>query len=662
MRFEADSAGFNEYTRVITLEGNVRLEELAADGKQLKLIRARGLSVDMASRTVSAPGDFVIDDDTGTVYGRSGFYDYGNSAGVINDGRFLHRNFVFRGRQVKFDREGYTYKRASLTSCDDEPPHYRLRASRIQLYPERYFIAYNTVFFLGKVPVFYFPLLYKPMGRGTPFVSSFYPGYDERNGFFVKSNYLYRVSPGMRVKAYLDYFDRRGVGTGGEFDYRLAEKHVSNLSAYRIREYGRDADRWGLNGGYWHAFNRFNESDPAQYYGQAFFRLISDPAFNNDFFRTNPFAVSPDKQASAAFVRKTNYTVTRLSAYGRDEYDSGRRKFVRAYESSPRLDFNTVPFSLPKLPVLNSFAGHFESAKEPGLSYYQRKGRGAWTVSRTVPLSRRVTLAPSAFYDQAVFLSTAAGVSDAWIGRYGASVNARYDRTWGSLDLRYSVTTRLEPNSFSVDRSSADKGQELRSLYGDLFIMPRHNAYFRARASYDLRDYYTASFASRLTPLITEVYYAPRPTLDLYAQNTYSFSSGNKAFVGQVTAGGKEIYAGAGLANYSTDAEAWIVSNTFGFRPWRGSKWRAEAVLRYRAVPHGFGHFDTFKFFEKAVTLHRDFHDFRTRWDFRVRSGGVNEFFFFVNLKMNDPVRYDSLEEKSRRFWRPWRQEGAVRD
>lgn len=661
--FEADSAAFNERTREIDLEGNVRLEELSPEGKQLKLVRARFLTVNMASRTVSAPSDFVMDDDTGTVYGKSGFFDYGNDTGYINEGRFQHMNFVFRGRSVSFGPGGYVYRRASLTSCDEDPPHYRLRASRIHLAPERYFLAYNTVFFLGKFPVFYFPVIYKPMGRGTPFVSSFYPGYDERNGLYIKSNYMYRVNPNTRVKAYLDYFSRRGVGMGGEFDYRQAEKNITNLAVYRIREYGRQTDRWGINGGYWHAFNRFNESDPAQYYGQAFFRLLSDPSFNNDFFRTNPFAVSPDKQASVAFTRNTRYTVTRVSAMGREERSlTDPDKFRKAYESAPRLDFNTVSFSVPGIPVLNSFSGYFENAREAGLNYYQKKGRGAWTVSKTVPLSRRVILSPSVFYDQAVFLSTSARVSDAWIGRYGGSVNLRYDRLWGSMDLRYSNTQRLRENSFSVDSSSGDKGQELESLYADLFIMPRHNAYFRARTSYDLRDYYTASFARRLSPLIAEAYYAPRPSLDLYAQNSYSFASGNQAFVTQATMGGKETYFGIGAANYNTDSEAWVLSNTFGFRPWRTSKWRAEAVLRYRMVPDGFMKFEAFRFFEKALTLYRDFHDFRTRWDFRVRAGGVKEFFFFVNLKMNDPVRYDSLEEKSRQFWHPWRQEGAVRD
>jgi len=661
--FQADTAGFNEYTREIGLEGNVRLEEFSADDKQLKLIRARTLTVNMASRTIVAPSDFVMDDATGTVYGKSAFFDYGNNSGTISGGRFLHKNFIFRGRSVSFDKDGYVYKKASLTSCDEEPPHYRLRASRLYLAPERYFLAYNTVFFVGKIPVFYFPVIYKPLGRGTPFVSSFFPGYDERNGFFIKSNYVYRVSPQTRVKAYLDYFSRRGVGMGGELDYRRPEKNISNISAYRIREYGASMDRWGLNGGYWHSFNRFNESDPAQYYSQSFFRLISDPSFNNDFFRTNPFAISMDKQASVAFTRKTNYTVTRVSAYGRDERSvENPERFKKAYESAPRLDFNTVPFSVLKLPVLNSFSGYFESAKEVDTPYYQKKGRGAWTVSKTVPLSRNVILSPSVFYDQAVFLSTAAVLDDAWIGRYGGSVNLRYDKLWGSLDLRYSLRRRMRENSFSVDRSSSDKGQELSSLYADLFIMPRHNTYFRARTSFDMRDYYTASFTRRLQPLTVEAYYAPRPSLDLYAEDSYSFADGNRSFVSQVSLGAGEHYFGAGVANYSTDSAAWVLSNTMGFRPWRGSKWRLEGVLRYRAVPAGFLEFSSFRFFEKAVSLYRDFHDFRTRWDYRVRAGGVKEFFFFVNLKMNDPVRYDSLDEKSRQFWHPWRQEGAVRD
>ena len=662
VRFDADEAHFNEYTRVIDLSGQVKLEEVSEGDRIQKLIRARNLSVDMTSHTVVSPADFVMDDDTGTMYGQSGFMNYSDNTGIVNGVRFSYDKFIFRGAKVEFDAAKYVYKKASVTSCEEEPPHYRINSSRIYVAPGRYFLSYNNVFFLGSIPIFYFPVLYRPVGDGTPFVTSLFPGYDQRNGAYLKTNYAYRINPGMKVKAYLDYFSKRGLGMGGEVDYRKPEKTMANVSAYRIREYGATTDRWGLNGGYWHSFNRFNESDPAQYYSQSSFRLISDPAFNNDFFRTNPFAVSQDKQASLAFTRKTNYTVTRLSANVRDVRSStDTTKFYRDSEAVPRLDFNTVPFKVLKLPVLNTFSAYMESGRDSAAEDYQKKARGVWTVSKPLPISRHVIISPSVFYDQAFFASSAPYQQDYWVGRYGGSVNLRYDQLWGSMDLKYSHTTRLRRDKMVYDAAAPDNGQETRSISGDLFIMPKLNAYFRARSSYDVRDYYTASFKKRLSPLITEAYYSPRPSLDLYAQDTYGFTGSSNSFVLQATAGGKEQYIGLGVANYSNDARAWVVSNSFGFRPGARSPWRAELVLRYRAVVSADG-LEAFRFFEKSVTLYRDFHDFRTRWDFRSRSGGVKEFFFLVSLKVNDKAHRDDLDEKSRQFWRPWRQEGAARD
>ncbi len=660
--FEADSAGFNEYSRAIDLEGNVRLEEFSESGKQQKLIRARNLSVNMASRTVVAPSDFVMDDDTGTVYGKSGFVDYGSEKGRINDGRFAYKNFIIKGRVVEFDKSEYTYKKASITSCDEEPPHYRLRASRLYLVPDRYFLAYNTVFFVGKIPVFYFPVVYRPIGGGTPFVSIFRPGYDQRNGFFVKSSYIFRVNRETRAKLYLDYFAKRGFGTGGELDFRRPEKNITNLSVYRIREYSGVRDRWGVNGGYWHLFNRFNESDPAQYYSQGFFRLLSDPKVNNNFFRTNPFAVSPDEQASVAVTRKTNYTVTRLSAYGRETHTADFEKFRKANSSLPRLDFNTVPFRVLRLPVLNSFSGYFENGRDEGRDYAQKRGNGVWTVSKSVPLARHFTLSPSVYYDQSVFISTNAGGNDTWTGRYGGGATLRYDRFWGSFDLGYAYRRRLRDNKLQEDLGAADKGQEASALSSQLFVMPRFNTYYKLSTAYDMRDYFRASFTKRLAPLIAEVYYAPRPNVDIFATETYSLSGGSKSFVTQINFGGKENYIGGGIANYSSARREWVFSNVLGFRPWRGSGWRAETVLRYRLKSEGNFNYSDFKFFEKGITLYRDFHDFRTKWDYRERSGGVREFYFYLNLKISEPARKDDLEERSRQYWHPWRKDGEVRD
>jgi hypothetical protein len=312
--------------------------------------------------------------------------------------------------------------------------------------------------------------------------------------------------------------------------------------------------------------------------------------------------------------------------------------------------------------MLNTFSSYFENAQDAGVPFYQKRGNAVWTVSKAVPIIPRVTLSPSAFYNQSVFISTVPGENDKWVGRYGGGATLRYERFWGSLDLGYAYTRRMENNKLENASSAPDKGQESNALTTQLFIMPRFNTYFKMGTSYDMRDYFHASFDKRLAPLTGEVYYAPHAGVDMFATETYSLTGGTKSFVTQVNVGNTEDYFGFGIANYSSDPKAWVFSNTVGFRPWQGSGWRAEVALRYRVLSDGGLNFSDLHFFDKEVALYRDFHDFRTRWNFRERSGGVREFFFYLNLKISEPARKDELEEKSREYWHPWRQEGELRD
>ena len=474
--FSSDNGDFNENTRIINLQGNVQLDEIGTDDRLMKTIKARRLTVNQSSNTVRAPEDFVLEDSSGTVYGTSGIFDYAANTGYINDGRFAYRDFFFSGRRMELSPGRYLFKKAAITSCDETPPHFRIKASRIYLATDRYFLIYNNFFYLGRIPVFYFPILYKPLGGGTPFVSSFFPGYDRRSGIFVKSNYAYRFTPEIKAKLYLDYFSRLGFGMGGEGDFRASEKTNANLSVYRIRESGTEHDRWGMNGGYWHSLNRFNESDSVSYYSQSSFRLLSDPEFNNDYFRTNPFAISPNKQASLAFTRRSGTTVSRISADTRYERSKDLKSFDKSSESAPRLDFQRLPFVIGKIPAVHSFNGYFENAKDPGTAYYQRRGGGVWTVSKTVPLVRSLTLMPSASYNQSVFISTRAVSAENWVGRYSANANLRYDRLWGSLDMSYAYQARMAKNRLGKDRSAPDMGRRwkpsLRSFLYRRFPIP----------------------------------------------------------------------------------------------------------------------------------------------------------------------------------------------
>jgi hypothetical protein len=659
--FSSELGDFNENTRIADLQGNVQLDELDAGNRLVKTIKARRLIVDSENDTVRAPEDFVMNDASGTVYGKSGVFDYSSNTGEIDNGHFFYRNFFFSGKRVELSPGRFVYKKAELTSCEEVPPHFKIKASRIYLATDRYFLTYNNLFYLGGIPIFYFPVLYKPLGGGTPFVSSFHPGYDKRNGVFIKSNYAYRFTPEFRGKLFLDYFSRLGVGMGGEADFRDTEKTNANLSVYRIRESGAEHDRWGMNGGYWHSLSSFNESDAVSYYSQSSFRLISDPEFNNDYFRTNPFAISPDKQASMAFTRRSNTTVTRVSAATRYERSLDLKRFEKSSESAPRLDFQKLPFAIGKLPGLHSFNGNFENAKDAGSNYFQRRGRGVWTVSRTVPVVRSLTLLPSASYDQSLFISTAAGVTDKWVGRYGAGMSMRYDRLWGSLDLGYSYIARMVENRLGKDRNATDGGEEVKSVTSQLFVSPVSSTYFRAGAAYDMRNGEGGSFSRRLSTMTAEFYHAPRKNLDIYVQDSYRFGDGNKSFVTQIYSGDEKNYLGLGFAYYSNTPDYYVINQMMGFRVPGARSWRAEGVLRYKLGDFARHGNNRMKIFEKGLVLYKDFHDFHTTWSFKVRRG-VNEFFFLVSLKMNDAGKRDAFDDASRNDWHPWRKDGALRD
>ncbi len=90
------------------------------------------------------------------------------------------------------------FKKGVLTTCDEEDPHWAIRASRIWLLPGNEIAILNGVFFIGPLPVFYIPFFYYPADEMI-----IHPvfGYRNREGYFVQTTtYLYGRKPLDTVK------------------------------------------------------------------------------------------------------------------------------------------------------------------------------------------------------------------------------------------------------------------------------------------------------------------------------------------------------------------------------------------------------------------------------------------------------------------------------
>lgn len=654
VEFESGFARYDQQKGEIYLSTQVTVRQINDEDILLKKIMSDQMLVKTSESLILMDSPFEMHDSTGIIKAGRGYYDYSKNEGEIKNGVFNMGRFILRGRQIKVRDGSYSYRKASVTTCDLPDPHYRIGAYKITLVPGRYFIAYSTVFYLGKIPVFYFPVVYKPLGEGTPVLSQFYPGYDERNGFYIKSNYIYKFNRYTRLKAFLDYFSRRGLGTGTEADYYKPDKNITSLSFYRIKEYGDKSERWGLNGGIWHSFK--NEKHDA--YLQTYARLLSDPGFNNDFFRSNPFAVTSDKQAGAAFTYNARKTNTRLSYYTRYVSTDSDTSFYHAYETAPRLDFQTVPMRVMGSPFLNSWNFYAENVKD-ATPYYQSRLYGAWNVSMPVKIYKTFNFYPEAFYYQNLYFSTSSHNSDEWIGRYGTKLNLRKSNDWGSLDLTFYSLRRNRPNKTELDRKAPDEGVENQELNFSAFWIRSSNSYMRFSSGYDFKNYKVEpGFRKRIFPLTVETYFSAAGR-EIFLQDSYDLDKGNKSFISQLNLGGEKEYFNFGLANYSSDRSKWIVSNGIGMVPPIPGRWRTELTLRY-FVDSADGRLKT-SFFEKSAVIYKDFHDFRTRFNIRVRRG-VKEFFVYLTLKMNDSYRNDEMSQKADYFWRPWRKPGEPRD
>ncbi|MBI4656839.1 MAG: LPS-assembly protein LptD [Elusimicrobia bacterium] len=661
VRFSCEKVEFSDTDRSFRLKEKVVIDAMSTDNSIERRITSNEVQIYTSSKVIHSPGSLEMLDRQGNlVSGEWGFFDYDKNTGSIRNGRLDSDNFIFTGRRIEVTKDRYVYRKARITACDFLSPHYKIKSSKMILEPGRKFTAYNNLFYVGKIPVFYFPVIYKPLGSDAPFVTTIRPGYDDRNGFYVKTTLSRRFSPELGGKLFLDYFSKKGFGTGAEIDHHKQDDRRINLSIYSIKESGLPGYRWGLSGGQWQKLGTLPRNSDVNYYLQSYFRLMSDPGFNNDFFRSNPFAVSPDKQANGAIVRNSNFTVTRITFYKDYRITPDRSGFYKSAEAAPRIDFQTIPLKFPGLPFLNTFNAYFESLSRADVPWREKTGKTNWTVSYNYPVSKRITLYPALFYEESVFISTSPYTDTAWTGRYGTRINLRWSKLWGSFDMGYSIRKRLEIGRFRDDVSDPDKGIEEETLSHETFIRPSGKIFVRARTSYDLKEYPAMSFAERFSPITLDVSYAPSSNLNLYVQDVYDIASGNESFISQVMTGDDENYFGLGISNYAAVRREYLFHQTFGIKPGKIS-WRMEAILRYKMQIEDDMDFKGLSFFEKSLLLYKDFHDFRTKWRLTFRPG-VKEFFFMVNLKINDRQRRSAIGAESDGFWHPWRKEDEERD
>ncbi|AEE16282.1 hypothetical protein [Treponema brennaborense] len=186
-------------SEIIVFSGDVKVS-VERDGT-VNVICADTVNYDRKRSMLYAQGNVTLDKtgsdrQTEHLTAESLLFNVQTLEGIFNDGRVVQAQSAALNLPADstlivssdlFSRNGsgtIAFKKGSLTFCDEEDPHWKIKASRIWLLPGNEFAFINALLFVGHVPVMYFPFFYYPKNE-LVFNPVF--GYRQREGYFIQT-------------------------------------------------------------------------------------------------------------------------------------------------------------------------------------------------------------------------------------------------------------------------------------------------------------------------------------------------------------------------------------------------------------------------------------------------------------------------------------------
>lgn len=309
----ADHATYDSTTKVVHVEGNVRIYRGA---------------------------EFYIG-DRGT---------YNTETKVINAEqiRTVNTPYLLGGDRISsISDEGKLVENGIFTTHDSANPDFRLRARRVRIYEGDRVILRDVTFYVGKVPIFYWPYIYQSLDEDFSFMIS--PAFLSSWGPSLLSHITFPINDNITGTFRLDYRGRRGLAAGFDAEIRYGEKNRSfaKLQTYFLEDQNPQLNRTSLPRGSIDS-ERYRLSLEGRNYftdditGTVDVTKLSDRFVLQDFFQSE-FRLEPNPDNVVALNKhSSNYTLTAFTRFQANNF----------FETTERLP--EVALDITRQPVFGS--------------------------------------------------------------------------------------------------------------------------------------------------------------------------------------------------------------------------------------------------------------------------------------------------------------------
>lgn len=240
----ADTLQHEQSADVITASGKVELEWGGAKlyAAMMKYYRDQGV--------VEASGGFRLLKDGDLLAGDRARLQLESQTGVVTNGSiFIKKNNLrLSGKSIeKNGDQEYRLGGGRITSCDGDKPGWSFRVNELKLTVDDFAFGKSAFFYLGEVPVFWFPYLLFPakIERQSGFLIP-KVGHSAKKGAFLEVPYYWAVTPSQDITATLDLETERGVGLGLEQRYLGTGKGQGVSRGFLIYDWKQERFRGDL--------------------------------------------------------------------------------------------------------------------------------------------------------------------------------------------------------------------------------------------------------------------------------------------------------------------------------------------------------------------------------------------------------------------------------
>lgn len=383
-------------------------------------------------------------------------FDFATSSGKLSVARGREGKYFYAAEKLRIlgpdDMEG---EHVWVTTCDNDPPHYKIRMRKGELKEGAVVSASHTRLQLRRFPLpLYLPRLRGDLDEFGRLRGDFDSGTQSELGMFLNVSRQFEVKPGVALGPRLFATSEQGIGLGADLNYDLMEDPSSRL--YR--------NKGSLNGLYTTEARGYVDWEHRyEYNDDLVFRINAEQWSTRDFYKDFYYDEYDDRTTPRTFANVTYRRPTHITT-GTARVNT--HSFVDETERLPEASFHLL-----ERPLGKDFYLSFDTITGYNRREYDGLGTEAGRNINVARLTydwapvRGLNIAPFAELYGAYYTQGRDG--DGSVGRasgtVGTTVQARFQKAlsgrWGFSGFKHIVVPSMtvfyrSPSTEDFDRVS----------------------------------------------------------------------------------------------------------------------------------------------------------------------------------------------------------------